>query len=400
MKRNTRRKIKKSPVETILVGAGCLIVAIITILFIYNFVTTIGGITSQTPTKTVVHADTHESSPNRLTPEIYVSPIPTTIQTTKPTKIPTTTPTTIPTTIPTLPPPPTQIPPPNITINIPSKIIYSVEPTPTINSQITSDKDYYKTKHETDPVLRNFNYIIDGKQKSCALVMYGGVNEYLNGKDRKIHSTNLKESYQKFIDDPIQDLYMEDYINYIKSTSKYSDEQVITAVRFVQNIPYDTNIKYPHYESRYPYQVLYDGKGVCSEKSMLLIYTLKKLGYGTAFMVFNDENHAVAGLKCEPIYAYKNTGYCFIESTTPIMITYSSLEYGYSGELTSQPNVYVMSDGRTFYGTKSEYDDAVRYLELQEKAEKNNWVLNSDDYNEWFNIAIKYGIKFVDNKKD
>ena len=128
---------------------------------------------------------------------------------------------------------------------------------------------------------------------------------------------------------------------------------------------------------------------------MLLVYVLKKLGYGSAYMVFDRENHAVVGLKCDPIYEYKNTGYCFIESTTPVMMTYTSLEYGYSEALTSSPDVYVMSDGRAFHGVEEEYTDSIRFDELQTYAEKNDWVLSVADFNEWLGIVRKYGIKMV-----
>jgi hypothetical protein len=316
---------------------------------------------------------------------------------TLPTPIPPTLPRVAPTTPPSTPTPtlPTLAPTPTITIQIPSQIIYSVEPVPTNAKSITSGDLHHKTKHETSPGMKQFSYVSDYTTYYWSAIMYGGVDEYLTGTDRQLYVNNLEDSYKKFLDDPIQDVYMGDYIEYIKSTAKYSDDQVVNAVRFVQNIPYDEDRSQSQYEVRYPYQVLYDGEGVCSEKALLLIYTLKKLGYGTAYMVFDEENHAVVGLKCDPIYAYKHTNYCFIESTTPTMITYTSLEYGYSGKLTSEPLVYTMSDGRTFHGIDDEYNDAIRFGELQSHAEENEWVLSVADFNEWFGLVRKYGIKCV-----
>jgi len=37
--------------------------------------------------------------------------------------------------------------------------------------------------------------------------------------------------------------------------------------------------------------VLYEDKGVCGEKSLLLAYLLRELGYGVVLFEFKPENH-------------------------------------------------------------------------------------------------------------
>jgi hypothetical protein len=72
-----------------------------------------------------------------------------------------------------------------------------------------------------------------------------------------------------------------------------------------------------------PYSVVYNGKGICGETAMLLVYLLKKLGFGVAYVNYNDysgSGHAVVGVSCsdffegEPFYF---GGYCLIDTTDP-----------------------------------------------------------------------------------
>ncbi len=98
-----------------------------------------------------------------------------------------------------------------------------------------------------------------------------------------------------------------------KVPNAQDDEIVVYLVELVQNLDYDYNkAENINFQVRFPYEVLYDGKGVCIEKSLLLIKLLSKLGYGVALI--KTQNHALVGIKCNR----PNLGeYCFIETTTP-----------------------------------------------------------------------------------
>jgi hypothetical protein len=54
---------------------------------------------------------------------------------------------------------------------------------------------------------------------------------------------------------------------------------------------------------------------------MLLILLLKNLGYRTSYIYFPDFNHAGVGIGCNGDYEFKNTGYCYIETTNDFLIT-------------------------------------------------------------------------------
>lgn len=300
-----------------------------------------------------------------------------------------------------IPPLPTPTPAPTLLvtpiptiheITLPAKVIYNGNIQSTSIPTPASTPAAHESIYETNPKLNQFTYINDYSTCRFSMVTYGGVDEYFEEKDRKIYADLVGESYRKFIDDEIQDIYMDDLMDYIRSTSPSVDEQAIAAVRFVQNIPYDEDRVEHRYDVRYPYQVIYDNEGVCSEKSLLLIYILSELGYDTSYIQFEKENHAVVGIKCNARYEYRGTGYCFVESTRPTMITYSDMEYGYVGKLESIPYVIHMSDGRSLKLIENEWRDANKFSDLTSKAVSNGGSLSSDDYNVWFDLVKRYGI--------
>lgn len=109
------------------------------------------------------------------------------------------------------------------------------------------------------------------------------------------------------------------------------DETMDLATCFVQNIPYDgekakivlsenpadrikrTTSK--EYADRFPYETLYDNKGICTDKSYLEALILKEMGYGTALLTFKTEKHMAVGVKTPSGYQTFDTGYSYIETT-------------------------------------------------------------------------------------
>lgn len=102
-----------------------------------------------------------------------------------------------------------------------------------------------------------------------------------------------------------------------------SDDQVIElAVSFVQAIPYDaqkasTILAAASEKPRFPYEVLYDKAGVCSDKSFLLLSIVRALGYGGALFEYEDALHMAIGIQCPKDISSYGSGYCFTETTSP-----------------------------------------------------------------------------------
>lgn len=102
-----------------------------------------------------------------------------------------------------------------------------------------------------------------------------------------------------------------------------SDDQIIElAVSFVQAIPYDsqkasTILAASSEKPRFPYEVLYDKAGVCSDKSFLLLSIVRALGYGGALFEYEDALHMAIGIQCPKDISSYGSGYCFTETTSP-----------------------------------------------------------------------------------
>jgi hypothetical protein len=278
------------------------------------------------------------------------------------------------------------------------------------------------SKYLINPKTITLSYIINGKKDSLNLEVYGGMNDYLASIDREISyaqggpEPTFKDFVIKNIDNQKQREFLLPLAEKIKTLSNDSDNQSRIAISLVQNIPYD----YGNLKDRYAYQVLFDNNGVCGEKSRLLVTLLRELGYGTALIdygniesrsipVFSlDISHEAVGIRCPLKYSYKNTGYCFIETTNPEIITYSNGDYpslicqvqiGTSTSSCTQKlpdnfTLTVISDGKSFDSVENEYNDAKELDRLITLSESSGGVLSQYNYDEWLSLAIKYGIKF------
>ena len=118
---------------------------------------------------------------------------------------------------------------------------------------------------------------------------------------------------------------------------------------------------------------------------------LKELGFGVASFEFEHENHRAVGLKCPLEYSYNGTGYCFVESTTPTIITDDKGNYTGVGKLTSC-SVIDISTGLSFGSASEEYNDAIELNRLNKLSENSGGKLSEADYNMWCKIVTKYGI--------
>jgi hypothetical protein len=174
----------------------------------------------------------------------------------------------------------------------------------------------------------------------------------------------------------------------IEQITPNEDDQARIAISLVQNIPYG-QASTDNYDWAYPYEILYLNKGVCSEKSRLLVCLLRELGYGCSILEFTSQNHAAVGIACPSQYAYYS-GYAFVESTSPTIITYLYGDYVEAGKLPSTPSyAIVVQDGKSMNSISEEYQDAQTYLSLINMGP----VLDEVHYTLWQDLVNKYGIQ-------
>jgi hypothetical protein len=239
-------------------------------------------------------------------------------------------------------------------------------------------------------------YTLKGEVGSLDLSPFNNstLNNYLSTNQPK-YSNGKAVYYQQFLNNPNQKVELTKLVDEIKLKTNNNEDRARIAISFVQHIPYDTNKASiistnpsGSYSTRYPYQVLYDRVGICSEKSLLLAYLLKELGFGVVLFSFDKENHMAVGIKSSPDYAYKSSGYAFIESTQPTIITDSNQEYVGVGKLTSNPEIIEISKGIVFINLNDEKADVKELSELNAMGSP----LDSYHYGRWSMLCDKYGI--------
>lgn len=223
----------------------------------------------------------------------------------------------------------------------------------------------------------NLNYFLGENKDSINLLVYSDLMNYLSDLPVSIsYSENETPSRVDFklrnINNDLQRELLLPLIVEIQNLENNSLDQMRLAVSLVQNIKYESSnktiflggqeINY----SRYPYEVLYEGRGICGEKTELLAFLLKELGYETAFFYYIEENHEAVGIKCPEKFGIGDSGYCFIETTGPSIISDSSIIYVDGTVLKSIPEVYLISEGRSLPENMPEYKDAKLMKRLRE----------------------------------
>ena len=258
--------------------------------------------------------------------------------------------------------------------------------------------------YQIGPKLITLNYTLNGKRGQINFIAYQKLYDYLSKLSRFIEDDSNEESILlnfrlKNLDDEYQRELLLPLVVGIQNSAKNKDDQARIAISIVQNIPFGNSNKTLRFGGveleyyRYPYEVLYDYEGVCGEKSELLIFLLRELGYGSAFIYYKIENHEAVGIKCLEEKSLNNTGYCFIETTGPSIITDSNTEYTNLGQLISTPEIIPILGNFTF-GKINFYEskDSIVLNNIRERAREYgtiNWIKHF----QFKRLKEKYGLK-------
>lgn len=241
-----------------------------------------------------------------------------------------------------------------------------------------------------------------------SLSLYGGYYNYFIDSPHEYTyyssqpPTGWENDYYKmFLDNKYDNETINTIVNEtVSATGTRGDNAVRALILFVQKIPYDyldansinSNIKYP-------YETLYLDRGVCADKSILLAKLLSNLGYGVALLDYSSDNHMAVGIKCPVQYSLDSSGYCFIESTTPTIITDNEGDYpctynpSQNCKLSDSYSIIVVSNGKSFDSVAQEYNDAQTFEKLDSISSKNNGYLSQSQYRQWENLVKKYDIQ-------
>ena len=272
------------------------------------------------------------------------------------------------------------------------------------NATKRGDKCIYK--YQENPKNISLDYTIRGGEGQIELTVYKDLKTYIEELPKEIYSsgkitTSRWDFKERNINDQYQKNILKELAIKIQNLAEDKDDQARIAISLVQNIPYnesnktvffrgiDTGARY----SKYPYEVLYDKEGVCAEKSELLGFLLQELGYGYRLYYYENENHEAIGIKCPEKYSKENSGYCFIETTGPSIITNDKNDYpNIGGELLSSPEIIYEKDGKTFgENGMYEYSEAKKWI-IIEKQLKEKQFINIFNKRIRDSLIIKYGL--------
>jgi len=121
------------------------------------------------------------------------------------------------------------------------------------------------------------------------------------------------------------------------------DEYLELMARAVQAVPYGEIAD----EILLPIEVIAEGRGVCSEKSILLAALMLHEGYDTCVWVFETQGHAAVGVRSDGA-RYWNSDYAFIETTRYAFVGQASAEYLARGPIAKPPEM-IRVGGSTPY---------------------------------------------------
>lgn len=179
----------------------------------------------------------------------------------------------------------------------------------------------------SEPKIVTFEWEYGGSNYSITETLYKTAYEYYNSEPKEYTCLEgycpegWEEDYVKTFlkkvegDNTISQIASD--IKTIGQRAKLDDDQIVElTVAFVQSISYDeAKAKIAEPLPRYPYEVLYDNKGICSGKSFLAASLIRELGYGVALFDYEYEEHIAPAVKCLKEYSSYNSGYCYTEIT-------------------------------------------------------------------------------------
>jgi hypothetical protein len=256
--------------------------------------------------------------------------------------------------------------------------------------------------YQTNPKWISLDYTLHGQSYSLDFVVYKGFENYISSIPRSItYSPNSNSSRADFvlkaIDEQEQRKFLMPLVVQIQNITNDKDDQMRIAVSLVQNIPFGYSNKTYYFGStkvnysRYPYDVLYDVEGICGEKTDLLAFLLREMGYSLASFYYPKENHEALGIKCPVRESLMKSEYCFVETTGPAIITDNKIFYIGVGKLISTPEVYPLSYGKSIGINLEEYDDAEELIRIRSSIEKTG-LIGPIKKKVFERIKIKYGL--------
>ncbi|OIP23851.1 hypothetical protein AUK11_04515 [bacterium CG2_30_37_16] len=211
-------------------------------------------------------------------------------------------------------------------------IVASYAPVGELVRQISSIGRSFPEAKDPKQITLSCNF--KGQTVSINETLQGSVYNYY-GSDPKKDTLNRSNDYAGYVFSYPEDKTITTLATDIKSKGLSlkltSDETLDLALCLVQAIPYDDakaelilshgvgdSVSFAEDKKmagRFPYETLYDNKGICTDKSYLASSLIKEFGYGSVIYVFDKDRHMAVGIKTPSTYSSFSSGYSYIETT-------------------------------------------------------------------------------------
>ena len=247
-----------------------------------------------------------------------------------------------------------------------------------------------ETVFRQSPKTTTFSFFMGRDMRTMSFTTFGGLSDFFSNKSHSYHYDPDNGVIVDLLENEVQNEFMRPFIEMIRQRSITGDDQAKIAISLVQRIPYNGN-RYTRTATDwyYPYETVHNNKGSAADKSVLLAYILNELGYET--VLFEFPGHMAVGVKASSRYSFYDTGYAFIETTRPTIITYEP-DTSYGGFSISQnPRIIHLSGGKRVLDVSAEYGDAMRMKQLEEMGGS----LNQSYRAELSKISDKYDLDYV-----
>lgn len=178
---------------------------------------------------------------------------------------------------------------------------------------------------------QTYKWIYNNKEYSMDLILNSRTYEYYKNSDKRLLITK-DFAIGKFMNIKDNDNLISMIMRKLEALArkhKISEAEMPQFVSaFVQYINYDSakadkiiNEKWDaDTELYFHYETVYKNKGVCTDKSILLVSLLRRMNYGAAIILLEGDKHCAVGIESTAKHTVDNSGYEYIETTAPAPI--------------------------------------------------------------------------------
>ncbi|MBI4146044.1 hypothetical protein HY489_01770 [Candidatus Woesearchaeota archaeon] len=221
---------------------------------------------------------------------------------------------------------------------------------------------------------KRFVWKFNRKEYSVQVPLFQSLEDYYREVPRVVwyyggKPADIEERiYQKVLDinntDGFEKLF--EFFNKTKAEKGLSDDDLAELIiSFVQNIPYDyESVEDPNRQLKYPYQTLFEQKGVCSDKTLVAAKLLHHFGFGVALFLFDNELHMSLGVQCPKASSSYLSGYCYVETTAAESVGVAPELLAGNLSLQSQPRIIPVSTGKLYSRAENNLKKEVKRREF------------------------------------